>query len=290
MVRELGPHLTERPVLFGSFAVLGLSLIWFGWRILKKGAYAKRPVGRSATTRLNEELHAARHPYMKDPRWSQYCDSVTAQEWQKAEEILCTLSPPHENAYVACATADLRTRQGDFAGAEQMLLLAQNQVSPEASVGVRLEIVRRQLQQGDVARAKETSKMILREMKVTAEKLLVMDQLACFPIMEGFRGFLDEAEIISAEALDVQPQNLTLKGTRGSILVELRRFDEAEALLHEVYTRSEADIDRGISAFYLGLIAKAKGNLARAKSYGKKAKRLYPEEWLKNRTDSELLG
>ncbi|HTD85785.1 MAG TPA: hypothetical protein VK850_04350 [Candidatus Binatia bacterium] len=72
--------------------------------------------------------------------------------------------------------------------------------------------------------------------------------------------------------------------------MDLGRVDEGEPLLNDVYNNSEADHDKGIAAFYLGLIAKARGDLDRAKTYAAKALLHFPEEWLKERTKKELLS
>src|SRR5439155_1265776 len=44
-----------------------------------------------------------------------------------------------------------------------------------------------------------------------AEKLLLLDRLACLPIMEGAKAYLGEAEHWVKQALEIQPANLTLK-------------------------------------------------------------------------------
>ena len=170
-----------------------------------------------------------------------------------------------------------------------MLARARALFGPAAAVWVGLQHVKIKLKSGDVDGATAESRSLAQAVE-GSDKLFVLDYLACLPIIQQVKGFLDAADALSREALELQPQNMTLKGTSGAILVELERLDEAELLLNEVYANSEADNDKGISAFYLGLIAQARGDVEKAQALGNKAKTLFPEEWLRKRVNSELLN
>lgn len=278
-------------VLIGSvFGAVGFAFLWFSWRVLHERQSTLASARKNLVSIFLQELQPLGAECLRNPSWSQYQQHLSAKEWQNAEEALLRISSPEQNGFIAYALAEVREYQRDFAGAEQLLTLSENAFSPRAAVWIRLQTIKMQLSQGNVAAAKQTSAQLIATLTSKAERLEVMDRLACFPIMDGLRCFLDEADTISKEALALQPQNLTLKGTRGSILVELGRHEEAEALLNEVYSHSEADNDKGISAFYLGLIARAKGDQQRAKAWARKAKLLHPQEWLTKRVDAELLS
>lgn len=116
----------------------------------------------------------------------------------------------------------------------------------------------------------------------------MLDSLACVPFTEDRKSYLAEAEKWSQRALALQPDNLTLKGTRGSLFVEMGRFDEAESLLKEVCTKSQADIDRGICFLYLAIIAKHRGEEREARELAICAKEKYPAQWLLERVQREF--
>jgi hypothetical protein len=142
--------------------------------------------------------------------------------------------------------------------------------------------------QGDLERAQRRSDEYLLELDSAEEKIFLLDVLSCLPFMEGLRNCIGNAERWSQQALEIQPENLTLKGTRGSVLVEQGRFEEGKVLLQEVYEKSEADIDKGISALYLAVIAKEYGDSKAARRFATQAKQLFPAPWLLEKLHREF--
>lgn len=120
----------------------------------------------------------------------------------------------------------------------------------------------------DVRRVADETLALLGE---PAAKIYLLDRLCTLFIFEGHSDYLPDADAWSAAALALKPL-ATLKGTRGSILVELGRLEEAESLLRQCLTESSNPTDQGISKFYLALIAHAHGE-------SKVAKRLAWEAW-----------
>lgn len=102
-------------------------------------------------------------------------------------------------------------------------------------------------------------------------KIHLLECLCALFIFEGHPDYLADADAWSAAALALKPL-ATLKGTRGSILMELGRLEEAESLLRQCLAESSHPTDQGISKFYLALIAHARGE-------PKTAKRLAWEAW-----------
>ena len=277
-------------ILFGG---MGLSLIWFGRRAISSGSAQVRAISkdpRYAFIRaFREEIQQHALACRQHPLATEYRERLQAKDWRPAEETLLKILPAETNPFAASSAAECRESIGDYAGAAEMLALAERQMSPAAAVWTRMRLIAMKLRARDVEAATYLSRTLVQGLN-GAERLFVLDYLACLPIMENLKNFLPMADACSREALELQPQNLTVKGTRGSILVELGRIDEGEPLLNEVYATSEADHDKGISAFYLGLIAKARGDLDRAKMFAAKALLRFPEEWLKQRTNKELLS
>jgi hypothetical protein len=276
--------------VIGLVGFLGTALVWFGFRAFKDtpGDTQNTPLTPDVSEVFLQEIHASAAQFVHHPRMAEFKEHLHAGNLAEAERSLTALALPETNVFVAFTLGQLRERQGDPAGAEAMWLRARNQFSPRVAREVSVMIIQVQLKQGHLERARQSSRDLIAAAESVPEKLRIMDALACMPIMQGLRSFLEEADKISEQALALHPQNLTLKGTRGSLLIERGHLDEGVTILNEVYSQSEADNDKGISAFYLGLAAKAKGDIAAANRWAKKAKLLHPEEWLVKRVDAEL--
>jgi len=162
------------------------------------------------------------------------------------------------------------------------------QLGASARTFLLLEELTTRAKGGDNDKVREGCEEFLRGSASVTEKTLVLDGLACLPILEGLRTYLDEADHWSIKALELSPNDLTLKGTRGSLLVEKSQLDEGEILLREVFENSESDFDYGICAFYLGLIAKRRGNEREAIRLGRIARRILPEPWPLSRASNEI--
>jgi len=120
------------------------------------------------------------------------------------------------------------------------------------------------------------------------EKLFLLDTLAAMPIQEQLPHLLPDADQWSSQALTMQPENLSLKVTRGAVLAELGRFDEAAPLLTEVQKRSEIEADKGVAACYLALHAGQVGDRKNANRLARQARLLHPARWLVKRLESDL--
>ena len=116
-----------------------------------------------------------------------------------------------------------------------------------------------------------------------------LDALATETLKYELRAFLPEADAWSQEALVLEPESVTLKGTRGAILVELGRLVEGETLLREVWSASGSEVDAAISAFYLGVAAKRNGHHRQASRWWRRSKSFAPlvGKWLLERIAKE---
>ena len=144
------------------------------------------------------------------------------------------------------------------------------------------------LRQENQERARSMVESFLNHQPSLLEKLYLLDQLSCVPFMDGLRGCLPDAETWSEQALRLQPESLTLKGTRGAILVEQGKNSEGEVLLKEVYDKSEADVDKGVASLFLALCAKRRGDLECANRLAKRARLIHLVPWLLKRLESEF--
>jgi Tfp pilus assembly protein PilF len=279
-------------LLVTVFSGMGLALAWLGWRALKGPAQmtSTGTRGDKLTQAFQREVYASVPKDVDPALWMRLQKFLEERDWKSARTLLEDLGSSGESAYMLHLKAHVCQAVGDYVAAERYCRRVVTWVAEEAAVFARLETIRMIVYQGEVERATTESDRLISEITSLHDKVMALDRLACFAIMDRLRCFMPQAETYSKQALDLQPQNLTLKGTRGSILVELGRYEEGEAMLKEVYEKSEADIDKGISALYRGLAAKGQGDSEQGKAWGKKAKRLYPEEWLCKRVDAELLG
>lgn len=121
-------------------------------------------------------------------------------------------------------------------------------------------------------------------------RVLILDQLACRCFMtrpELQR--LDLADRFSAEAFRLAPHLVTIQGTRGSVLAELGRLDEAEALLGPVFENATPGINRAYSALYLAVICMRRGQTDKAREFAREARRNEPAGFVGDRLAAEGL-
>lgn len=128
----------------------------------------------------------------------------------------------------------------------------------------------------------------LDEPGLVPEKLFLLDTIAALPFQEELPHLLPDADHWSSQALSMQPENLSLKATRGAVLAEQGRFDEAAPLLAEVHHRSEIEADKGVAACYLALRARQSGDRRIAARLARQARLLHPARWLLKRLDAGL--
>ncbi len=91
------------------------------------------------------------------------------------------------------------------------------------------------------------------------------DTFACAVLYGDVRDAMPKAVGILRDAITLFPDMITLKGSLGALLFEVRQLDEAEAVLNEVIHKSSADIDHGLSSAFLARIAEGRGQIDEAK-------------------------
>ena len=217
---------------------------------------------------------------LKEEKKLDEAEKLLAEALQKAPQNLTLLMNRAEVLGLAARWRDV-----------EMVLasaLLQTDLNPATRTILLAEQIKAVLKQDDFERARNMVQSFLDRPPPLPEKLYLLDYLACLPFMDGLPGCLSDADRWSAQALELQPENLSLKGTRGSILIEQGKFAEGELLLDEVYAKSEADIDKGIASLFLALAQKHRGDVTAAIRWGKRAKRIYPVPWLLQRIESEF--
>ena len=85
------------------------------------------------------------------------------------------------------------------------------------------------------------------------KRVLVLDGFATCVLMYGAYEFLQEADCYSQELFEIKPAEWTVKGTRGSILVETGDIERGMAMLSQVMEHDPSAFDRAIAASFLAL-------------------------------------
>ena len=118
-------------------------------------------------------------------------------------------------------------------------------------------------------------------------RALFQNNIAWADLMTGDQALLDEADRFSAEAFQVLPWVSEVKGTRGSVLIDLGRIEEGVALVEQAMKHNRQKQNQAFNACYLALAALRLGNLEKAAEYQETAIRLDPKCVLLNRVDRE---
>jgi len=104
----------------------------------------------------------------------------------------------------------------------------------------------------------------------------LLDTFVTGVLMLGAMEFIEEADGYSKELFLSKPAELTVKGTRGSVLVEKGELEEGSGLLREVVENDPLAYDRAIAAAYLGLVEIKRGETKTAISWLDKAREFDP--------------
>ena len=121
------------------------------------------------------------------------------------------------------------------------------------------------------------------------ERVQLLERYACMPITTGDHQILSRATGWMEEALQLKPNELTLLGTWGALLIEGGRFDEGEEALCRYCCLEISNRDRGISWYYRALIAQRRGESARkVRRLCRRARWMCPEFWLRERIRKTL--
>ena len=105
-----------------------------------------------------------------------------------------------------------------------------------------------------------------------------------------FPELLPRALTAIEKAIELAPGSITLQGTKGSLLIELGRVDEGEALLQKVAAESESENDLAYCAHYLAVARLLKGERAEGARLFLEARIRYPKFHGAQRLEKRLLA
>ena len=113
----------------------------------------------------------------------------------------------------------------------------------------------------------------------------ILDSLACLPLYYGLSSLLEESIGYIELAIQKEPDAITLKGTKGSILIELGRLEEGMNLIDEVAASSQSENDRAICHYYKALGILKSGDRTAARLLLREAVAKYPACIVKSRIE-----
>ena len=108
-------------------------------------------------------------------------------------------------------------------------------------------------------------------------RAMQLDEFVTAVLMFGHPDFLMESDRYSKELLALKPDEWTVKGTRGSVLITMGEIDAGKTMLAEVIRNSPSVDDRAISAAFLGLAEWRLGNKSAALEWLGKSRDLDPD-------------
>ncbi|MEO8353592.1 MAG: site-2 protease family protein [Chthoniobacteraceae bacterium] len=118
----------------------------------------------------------------------------------------------------------------------------------------------------------------------------LLDALACVPLFEGHMEMLQAALDYIDEALILDPEAITLKGTKGSLMIENGEVEGGMALLREVQSFSDSPNDQAITAYYLALGRHKLGDTNNAATALQNAKARYAVCPVAERVEAKITG
>jgi tetratricopeptide (TPR) repeat protein len=142
---------------------------------------------------------------------------------------------------------------------------------------------------GQMDKAESVLRELIKRPSVPVLKLAeLLDSLSSMALYYGRTEMFAEADAWTNEAFRYAPNAITLKGTRGGVLIELGRIDEGISCLREVIKRSECPSDQAFGTAYLAKAFAVKGDHEESSRWMAKAQALNANHPLVKRIAGEL--
>ena len=127
----------------------------------------------------------------------------------------------------------------------------------------------------EYARARESYLTALRQPESTPElQAHLWNNVAWLDLMIAAPPLLEEADQFSRLAIEELPWVSCVKGTRGSVLIELGRIDEGMPLVQQALAENDRPSDKALNVCYLAIAMKRRGEISKAYEYIEQAKKL----------------
>jgi tetratricopeptide (TPR) repeat protein len=185
----------------------------------------------------------------------------------------------------------LLTHSGDIAGADAAFAALDSDPAISDTLRVSL-VIQHFVGLARAGRTEEARQLAARwtEHPFDPEALaFLLDGLASQPLLEAHGEFIAEADAWSARACESSDAP-GVRVTRGGVLCELGRLDEAEAMLRPLLDHVTTNAEAGVTHLYLAVAAGQRGDRKLARHHAWLAFCFYPTRLLVERLASEGLA
>jgi hypothetical protein len=121
-----------------------------------------------------------------------------------------------------------------------------------------------------------------------AEKAMLLDGIACIPLVHDAKALLPAAEIWARQACELLPHCRTVRGTLGAILVERDRYADGLALLMPLTSPENTQVDRIFASCFAAKALHRLGRSAEGRALLEKARSCGASHELYGRIEAEL--
>lgn len=141
----------------------------------------------------------------------------------------------------------------------------------------------------DYRRAREIYLQLLSsEVKKDQNHYLFINNIAYVDALIGDPELLAEADTYSKEAYVHAPWVPSFTGTRGTVLVEMKQFEEGIKLLQEAFEKHEEIFGKALNACHLAIAYSRMGSRTQADKYLQLARQIDPKSTLIGRAEMEI--
>jgi tetratricopeptide (TPR) repeat protein len=131
-------------------------------------------------------------------------------------------------------------------------------------------------------------KLLHRDSKQPLMRPLMLNNIAYTNALLGGDELLKEADEFSQQAMTAVSWMPAVRGTRGTVLAAMGRFEEALTMLHEAMAQAESVNHKASNACMIAMAESRRGNFVVARNYLEEARKLEPRCSLLPRAETVL--
>lgn len=183
--------------------------------------------------------------------------------------------------------ATISHQQGDYAGARKWVEKGLALYPDNETLLNWLGVIQLDLREYEPAR-ECFQNLLHRDSKQPLLRPLMLNNIAYTNALLGGDELIKEADSLSQEAMAAIGWMPAVKGTRGTVLCALGRFDEGIPLLQESMAQAEQTNHKAQNACFIAEAEARRGNLVVARTYLEEARKLDPKCPLLKRAEAAL--
>jgi tetratricopeptide (TPR) repeat protein len=178
------------------------------------------------------------------------------------------------------AKAEIYMARGETERAKEVVIQAAagGIIADFTPLTVRIVLIHWLLKFGRRAEADgEMEKVLAQTEELMVTRGHALDALACIPLFFGHQELSQQAMAYIEQAIEEEPQGISYRGTKGSLLVEAGQDQEGLAMLEEVLAETGSEHDRAICSYYIALAKCRLGDFNEARRLLLAATQKYPK-------------